>query len=275
MHAAPNLYLRLSEIYNSFLWKNERQAEKGKFTPESSRQSVIFFSYYRSGSMVFGRIMNELLNSVDLERLDFASYRAKQMKKVSADFSKEDFGHYLIDRGVLHSVFRKPSFEYEVKKFKTVLLLRDPRDAIVSHYLSIKNAHTFNNTENIEMWKDVSNIGVDEWVLEHSKTYRKDLESYIDFIKESKEDIFFFLYEEMVSDFTELLPRICDYLEIDSSKLDMGKVMEIADFKPSAENNLAHKRSAKPGGHKKKLKPETIESLNKEFGKILDEYWNL
>ena len=73
MKRFPETYVNLSQTYNSLLWKNEQRGLRGEITP-SGMPSVMFYSYYRCGSMFLSRAIRELALANGLQHLDYCSY---------------------------------------------------------------------------------------------------------------------------------------------------------------------------------------------------------
>ena len=90
MGACPGLYVRLSRLYNRLLWKAERQGMQGKLKPDGF-PSVLFFSYYRCGSMFLSRALRDLAGANGFQHLDYDSYFAKVNQDESARFYRRDF----------------------------------------------------------------------------------------------------------------------------------------------------------------------------------------
>jgi hypothetical protein len=70
----------------------------------------------------------------------------------------------------------------------------------------------------------------------------------------------------------EWISKIAEHLSIDLDEKEKKQFMEISDDNidiPEREDQKKHIRQKKPGDHKRKLKPETIEVLNSEFGAVL------
>ena len=68
-------------------------------------------------------------------------------------------------------------------------------------------------------------------------------------------------YEDMVGNFDSWLASILAFLEFSPGQETLSRIKNDADF--SVQEDISqHKRQVTPGDHKRKLKPETIESLN-------------
>ena len=76
----------------------------------------------------------------------------------------------------------------------------------------------------------------------------------------------------MVIDFKGWLNKVITPFNISNKDRVVEKLFKKYDntFDVSEENIWGHKRRVIPGDYKEKLKPETVEILNKRFKRILD-----
>ncbi len=88
MKRCPQGYVKLSQAYNSLQWNDEKRGLNGEMTP-SGQSSVMFYSYYRCGSMFLSRALRELAEANGLKHLDYCSY----FVKVNPGDGKQLFEH--------------------------------------------------------------------------------------------------------------------------------------------------------------------------------------
>ena len=271
MGACPGLYVRLSRLYNRLLWKAERQGMQGKLKPDGF-PSVLFFSYYRCGSMFLSRALRDLAGVNGFQHLDYDSYFAKVNQDESArlfrgGFLEKAFHPHGLYFGTLRRAYPIPDQE----KYRSVVLLRDPRDCLVSHYYSIRESHTLNNFDNLRARKEARALEVDEWVLQHAEEYRRD---FLDFHHRllGKPGVLFLPYEEMVTAFPDFIRKVVEHTGMNRDEAAVDRIIAEADFSVAGESILSHKRSVKPGNHRKKLKPETVKELNEALAEVLELY---
>ena len=269
MKQCPETYVKLSQAYNSRLWKRERRGLEGGVIPEGA-PSVLFYSYYRCGSMFLSRALQKLAGANGLQHLDYCSY----FVKVHPDQGSRLFDEATLARafhptgchyGTLRRAYPIPSHEL----YRSVLLLRDPRDCLVSHYYSVRDSHTLNNRGNLEARREALRTDIDQWVLGKASEYAQDFEQFHNRLV-GKPGVLFLRYEEMVTAFPDFLRKIVAHTGLDQDQEAIARILEEADFEVSGENLLAHKRSVKPGNHLKKLKPETVERLNGALAEVLE-----
>ena len=162
MKSCPRLYVKLSQLYNELGWKAEKKGWKGEIRP-SGPPSVLFYSYYRCGSMFLSRALRELALANGRQHLDYNSYFAKTDLAAGQQLSDaECLRRAFHPEGCYYGTLRRAYPIPDHERYRSVLLLRDPRDCLVSHYYSIRESHTLNNEENLQAREEALSIDVDE-----------------------------------------------------------------------------------------------------------------
>lgn len=269
MNACPSLYVRLSQLYNSFLWGIEKRGWKGQVAPDGL-PSVLFYSYYRCGSMFLSRALRELAVANDLQPVDYCSYFVKVCpERGSMLFDESALARAFHPTGCYYGVLRRAYPIPDHERYRSVLLLRDPRDCLTSHYFSVRESHTLNNRGNLEARGIARGMDIDSWVLAHAEDYRKD---FLDFHRNlvGRAGVLFLRYEEMVTAFPDFVRQVVEHTGLVSDPEAVQRIVKEADFKVSSENVLSHKRSVQPGNHRKKLRPETVTALNEALAEVLE-----
>ncbi|MFM1557687.1 MAG: sulfotransferase domain-containing protein [Roseibacillus sp.] len=268
MKRCPGLYVRLSQCYNSFRWRDEKRGWAGEHRP-GGQPSVMFFSYYRCGSMFLSRALRELAVANGLQPLDYCSYFVKACPDESDKlFEEESLGRAFHPEGCYYGTLRRAYPIPNHERFRSVLLLRDPRDCLVSHYFSIRESHTLNNHGNLEARSEALSMDVDSWVLAHMEDYRRDFLEFHEKLA-GKPGVLFLRYEEMVSAFPEFIRQVVEHTGLTGVQAVADRIVGEASFEVSSENVLSHKRSVQPGNHLKKLKPETVAQMNDALADVL------
>lgn len=182
-------------------------------------------------------------------------------------------GRVYVGFRMLPPIFHRPSILLERP---VVLLVRDPRDALVSQYFSFagsrpshrapqKNARRF--IENIQSRADVD---IDEYVLDAADTYLQKMVAYrhaLDFDR-----VLLRRYEDIYFEKRAFLQEIFRHFGLE---IRPGIVTEVArefDVRPRRERPGLHIRKGEPGDHRGKLRPATIERLDATFADVCREY---
>lgn len=161
-----------------------------------------------------------------------------------------------------------------IKNKKKVLLVRDPRDALVSEYFSfVKGSHKLPNKNPerySELYKTFEQWSIDYYTLESAPDLKNKLErykKYLDF-----ENVLLLKYEEVYFNKRIYLELIFKYFDIDIDQEIIELSAKENDIRPLKEDPTTHIRKGIPGDHKEKLKPETIARLTVFFREIMRFY---
>jgi hypothetical protein len=155
---------------------------------------------------------------------------------------------------------------------RTFLLIRDPRDMIVSHYFSIKYSHTTAGLGADDILRErqrLQTVGLDSWALTQTRRINRDFLRY-----EALEGTALKVcrYEDVVFDKIKLIDDLCSQFGLDVAQAKRKRIVLAIDSRPEHEDIYAHIRQVVPGDHRRKLKPSTIEQLNHDLADILCKY---
>ncbi|MCP4157899.1 MAG: sulfotransferase domain-containing protein [bacterium] len=256
----------------------ERQVLKGAHRTTSQQQSIVFFTVYKAASSFIGSFLKKIaleagITPVDLDGYFFQKGKGKEWEGSGRNMVTVPYS----PTGYLYGPFR--SFNPEIPNrddYKIIVILRDPRDVIVSAYFSIYSHVTplMEGTKKTEIrlnrrQKRLERT-LDEYVVDKLDSGSQFLERYYRY-KElvDKPNVLFLKYEDMINDFENWLERLLDFLSTAVSPLLLEEIRARANSKVSKEDKFKHKRQVTPGDHKRKLKPETIDILNKRTEEIL------
>ncbi|TND09668.1 MAG: Uncharacterized protein FD123_1025 [Bacteroidetes bacterium] len=261
------LRLKIKSILLRLLYfKNEQVLLRGELKNTPDKIPVIFFTVHKAGSSLLSDRLTKLFSRSGYVTADLSSFFAKtnpaQRKKFFADLRWKE--KVFSQRGVYYCVFRYPFDVPFFDKHKIILVLRDPRDILVSHYFSTRFSHPTQNMDFFSLKEKANSMTIDEYVLFIADDFRQRYEKYLGMI--GKENVLFLRYEDMITAPVDFEERIRTFLGMPVEK---GELVREEDFQLEQENPQAHKRYVQSGDHIRKLKPETIEKLNGIFGKVL------
>jgi len=234
------------------------------------------FSVHKSGSTMLGKMVREVCKRRDIPAASVPNLLFsegvpvrdwKDDQKLAPAFTKE----------ILYYGFRflPPMMcapGVALRKSRFVLLVRDPRDALVSQYFSFgktsgshvlpkKNAEAYTATR-----ESLPERSIDEYVVQISRQLCNKLVDY-------RDNLNFDLglmrrYEDVFFDKATFLGEIFTHFGVDVPPGVIAKVAENHDIRPEKEDETRHIRKGTPGDHREKLKPETIATLNDTFREI-------
>lgn len=183
-------------------------------------------------------------------------------------------------RGYLYSSFGGyPAGIPELRKYKAVLVVRDPRDVLVSRYFSIKVSHGVppvknpNRDEFLERREQAQKESIDEFVRRTSQGLRDTYDEYMDGLLKDHPDVHVARYEDMATDVEEWLHNLLAYIEISPPKRLVREIVEEARaVQEKEEDETEHVRKGQPGDHREKLSSRTVERLNDTFSDVLQKF---
>jgi sulfotransferase family protein len=267
------LQLVARPTYARLRWHTEdRVCRGGRLRPRRSQTSVLFYTGYKCASVFLSEQLAQLARAHGLMHVDYCSYLANRSLSEwdylrGASFVRRAFaprGHYF---GPIRWYRAVP----ELVRYRTILVLRDPRDALTSNYYSLAFSHSVMNQELLDRRRQVSGVGVDEFVLAQAENVRLEYNRLVvSLLNPKAESVLFARYEDMVVDYGGWLTDVARHLQLDRCPALLEHLIASADFSVKRENVLAHKRQVKPGDHREKLNGSTIRALDEKFAPVLE-----
>ena len=244
--------------------------KEGNISDGVGKHSIYFFSTHKCASTFLNSLAKNLADFENKRHIDIETYLATNPQKRDELYASKSFCEHILSRkGYYFGVFRYPFLHLpHPTNQKIVLVLRDPRDILTSQYFSIAYSHPLLTSKFIQKRKNALEIGIDRHVIEMSdrflNTYNGYLKNYI-----GRNDVLLVKYEDMVSDFGNVLVKILDFIEHPEKAKALSYWTSNNPFVINGENAARHRRKITPGDHKEKLKNETISFLNEKFKYIL------
>ena len=261
-------------------YSNEVLLLHGRHQSLSGHQSIVFFSMMKAASTYVGGLLRMLVLDEHMTPINLDGY------KWSGGLSRKDIR--LMGSQMCASVYKEKGYFYgpfrtlewgipQLDRFKVLLMLRDPRDVLVSFYFSMAFSHPIPEGPyegpNGPKWVREKRVkalamSIDEFVLSESDTFFSWYRPYCDELL-GKGNVLFVTYEEMVADFEKWLRRIIRFLDLHPSEETVKEIVATTDFNVT-ENQFSHKRQVRPGDHTRKLKTETVRQLTEMWRPILE-----
>lgn len=187
----------------------------------------------------------------------------------------------LISDGRVYYGFRSfPEFllapDSLLPRCKSVLLVRDPRDALVSQYFSFGGKHFSHalpkeNADRImHESQKTEHLDIDTYVLKSAPVHLAKLHSYASNLNFASTLVR--RYEDIYFDKHTFLREIFDYFGILVPAKILDRVATQRDIRPETEDPGKHIRKGLPGDHREKLLPRTISRLNEIFAETCRRY---
>ncbi len=253
--------------------------EKTIFTlPSSSRQhwpSGMAFAVRKSGSVLLNRILRALC---DHQEIPFVSIPDEFFRwglpledapaNTSAIFERE---------GYFYGGFRRWPVAFDIPILSTsrpVLLLRDPRDRLVSDYYSMRESHSepgkkLKAVREEVMWRQKArSLDIDQYVKQSAPRVREDLELYRDELC-AKHAVKIYRYEDVIYNKREWIADIARNFGWDVPDEVIADIAAKNDVIPDKEETKKHVRQVHPGNYREKLDPATIDFLTGYFQGVM------
>lgn len=245
--------------------------------PLSDKPSCLMFTQPKSGSSLVRGILRKLARQSGLmpTGLEGVFFKAGiPIAEIPASMAK-----MFKPRGYFYHFSNVPT-QYAVPTDGRALVhVRDARDVLVSKYYSFRDSHPEpgdsikpdRKNNFAELRTTLRTLGVDEGVLKlaNPKLFRamKDLRAAAD-----RPGAMLSRYEDMVYRKTEWAHDVCDHFGWKQPDHVIASAVTPFDVFPEEEQTDQHVRQVHPGNYKKKLKPETIEKLNRMLKDELESF---
>jgi hypothetical protein len=157
---------------------------------------------------------------------------------------------------------------------KKILLVRDPRDALVSEYFSSAYSHSIpeegeGRQQMLENRARALKASVATYVLRQAKSFRGTLMEYREFI--GMPGMRLYHYEDAIMNKRWFLEDICEHFGWTVTDQQLDQILGWADVLPDEERPDKFVRKVTPGDHRDKLEAEVILQLNDILAPMLDE----
>jgi hypothetical protein len=160
-----------------------------------------------------------------------------------------------------------------------VLMVRDPRDALVSLYFSNARTHPIPQplpgarevTDQMQRQREEALASdIDTYVVDRAGGMRGAMLAYAPICEWPTLTVV--KYEDYVFRKDELLDLLADRFGLQAPELLKEKILAWADVRPTVEDPTSFIRKVTPGDHVEKLRPETIATLNETLAPALEQF---
>jgi len=238
--------------------------------------SVYAFSLPKAGSVLLDSILRALS---ERSGVTYVSLMGEFFKIGLAERDvPSSASRVFLDNGYCFGGFRAYPKTFEIPSLaskKSILLIRDPRDMLVSHYFSMRSSHPdpgkalTTSRKSLPRREQALVMGVDEYALDFARYYARQFDRYIDVLEKNGGNFTLFRYEDVIFNKRAWVADICEAFGWDLPERVINKVADKNDVVPRSENEAKHIRQVTPGDGMRKLQPETIDKLNGLFEKEL------
>lgn len=235
-------------------------------------QNALFvFGVHKSGSSLLNQVTSYLAQRNDINWVSIPD----QLFLKNIDFEVTHHSHipdHLIHPGNIYGGFRRfPKSlmaNAHFREGRKILMVRDPRDALVSQFFSFAKSHLVPHGDDnegprkkiLQTRQEIANLSIDQFVVRKAREMNMVMCGYADMIHDSS--CLVMRYEDIVFSKRQLLQAICDHFDWSITSQDFDDILHHVDIRPAKEDPTQFIRKVAPGDHLDKLTEQTIRALN-------------
>lgn len=239
---------------------------------------AFIFGVRKSGSSIMNSMLHAVAKFNGVNYVDVAGHLFEHGQVVRVWQNDPNLGT-LLRPGNVYGGFRDAPVGLKdhplVVANKSVLMVRDPRDALTSEYFS--NAYSHSMPKGGDMRQQMQSLrdtalqsSIRDYVMKLAPNLRKTLQLYFDFL--SLPGIRVYRYEQAIMDKRWFLKDVAQHFGWKLDDQQLGLIMGWADVIPKSEVPTEFVRRVVPGDHKEKLDPSTIQWLDETFSEELKRF---
>lgn len=232
----------------------------------------------KGGSTMMNAMCRDILTACGSSSLNIASELFR--KGINLQNVRQDLDGVLSIPGAAYIGFRHfpPILEQAplFKEGRKLLLIRDPRDVIVSLYFSHAYSHSIPGGEAKEAFlarrEKLQNQSIEVFVEE---TKRHVLANFMRTAKllAWPDTLTVLKYENVIFDKPRLVDELARVLGVTLTAAARADVVARHDIVPKEENRFHNIRNVHPGDHARKLSQSVVDDLNETFAPVYAALW--
>lgn len=253
----------------------------GEEVSESTHRSIIHMGLNRSASQWVKSVLRRVTASVNMVHVRWNEMAFHSDYPYLDQLTEvEEYAHIFRPKGYLYSAFGGyPVGIPNIEKYRVILVVRDPRDVLVSRYYSKAISHSpppKGSDKRDKFMRDrdrAQSMTIDQFVIEKSKKLRHTLDQYINGLLNDHPQVHIARYEEMTADVEQWLVDLLTYADLSPPEELIQEIIQEAEaVKAKKENPSDHVRKGRPGDYREKLNPDTVEKLDDTFSRALNRF---
>lgn len=250
--------------------------------PGPDRPPAFVLGFRKSGSSLLNMLCTELQRLNGWPALDLGGTMFRHNIAVP-EWIDDPAWLPLIARGqMVHGLRVMPPLLLALPLFADapkVLMVRDPRDALVSQYFSAAWSHAIPVDAGREgrvaqhllaEREQAQSVPIDRFVRDHVASFAAQMQLYNGVLGTPR--LLVLRYEDWIFRKDALIRRLSRHFDLPVADAVIAQMLGWADRRPVHENPRDFVRRVAPGDHLGKLRRETIEALNAELRPVLATY---
>lgn len=239
---------------------------------DPARPPVFVFGIRKSGSSIMNSMLAAVARFNGLNFVDVAGRLFEEGVDVERWRSDPAIASLLRGGNVYGGFRNAPSLLLDAPELvhgRSVLLVRDPREALVSEYFSNAFSHSVPaageaRAQMLVQRARAQSSDVAAYVQRAANSFREALRQYLPFL--ALPGLRLYRYEQAILDKRAFLLDACAHFGWRLPEPQLRGILRWADVIPAEENPHAFVRKVTPGDHREKLPPEVISELDEFFG---------
>lgn len=233
--------------------------------------SAYLFSFHKSGSTLMDNMVRQYCEYFNIPT--FSLFNAAFDAGIPTSEIMDDTLVCFTRTGRIYTGFRHyPKFDLDLAGLPVVLLVRDPRDMLVSLYYSLTKSHVIpERNEQLKMGrKEAALLDIDQFALKKARTYLNNFHRYQR--KLPARSLITYRYEDVIYEKNAWLHDLVRKLGLPFDSNLIARASDKFDVFPEKEDTSKHIRQVHPGNYRTRLGKETIRILNKKLRDFLEFY---
>lgn len=252
------------------MFRTERDFVRGKCLPITDEDSFVLYAANRAGSMLLTRTLRAIgeengFRHIDLERFFVHTDRERLSLLRDEVWLEKNFKKKGFFVGALRELLPGQIGE----SLRSIAVIRDPRDIVVSHYFAVTVGHTVFDQAFLDMKERAKAMTIDEYALDYGETaVNQALELWSIGKRANAVAV---RYEDLLAHGGEALVSVAIGIGLPPPSQTLVEAFD-ADIRPSGTgDSRSHKRSGVHGQFLDQLKLETILEFERRHGEALVE----
>jgi hypothetical protein len=240
--------------------------------------SFFLFAFVKSGSVLVNALVRDLLTECGVPLIDLPTHLFERGIDINA--FQCDLAALFPLKGYCFSGFRViPQWligSDVLRRARKLVVVRDPRDILVSLYFSVKYSHWFPTVRTLQFGAAIdavrrdTELSVDEFCIAYALHLNAQFSDVRVFLR--GDDALVLRYEDFVYNKVALAKEICHWNGLNITDERIRELAGNYDVIPNSDEPHAHIRQVHPGDHRRKLSADTIAALNISLANFLDAF---